>query len=152
MTTNKVTMNRKTSYSASPPWILRRRKPQANPTRTRTIATIAPLNNILSAVMVIAPEPTIIDQQINGILTYEGDRLLPDQGKIEGENRPITLRAFLVYMFQQSCSSPQGRERRSSSICTKNPDRQFQCSTAYQIFLILSLYLLSPLCVNVLSA
>lgn len=61
MVTNKVTMNRKTSYSASPPWILRRRKPQANPTRTRTIATIGPLNNILSAVMVIAPEPTIID-------------------------------------------------------------------------------------------
>jgi hypothetical protein len=27
---------------------------------------------------VIAPEPTIIDQQINGILTYEGDRLQPD--------------------------------------------------------------------------
>jgi hypothetical protein len=68
-------MNQKGSYSASPPWILRRRKPQANPTRTRTIATIAPLNNILSAVMVIAPEPTIIDKGINGILTQEGDRL-----------------------------------------------------------------------------
>jgi hypothetical protein len=99
MITNKVTMNRKTGYSASPPWILRRRKPQANPTRTRTIATIGPLNNILSAVMVIAPEPTIIDQQINGILTYEGDRLQPDWGKIEGENRPINLRTFLVYTF-----------------------------------------------------
>ncbi|MBC1194792.1 hypothetical protein H0901_05705 [Microcystis aeruginosa BLCCF158] len=49
--------------------------------------------------MVIAPEPTIIDQQINGILTYEGDRLLPDWGKIEGENRQINLRTFLVYTF-----------------------------------------------------
>jgi hypothetical protein len=71
-------MNRKRSYSASPPWILRRRKPQANPTRTRTIATIAPLNNILSAVMVIAPEPTMIDKGIDGILTYKGDRLAPN--------------------------------------------------------------------------
>ncbi|MFM7277061.1 MAG: hypothetical protein ACKO1I_05260 [Microcystis aeruginosa] len=44
--------------------------------------------------MLIAPEPTIIDQQINGILTYEGDRLQPDWGKIEGENRPITLITF----------------------------------------------------------
>jgi hypothetical protein len=68
-------MNQKRSYSASPPWILSRRKPQANPTRTRTIDTIAPLNNILSAVMVIAPEPRMIDQGIDGILTYKGDRL-----------------------------------------------------------------------------
>jgi hypothetical protein len=28
-----------------------------------------------------------------------GDRLQPDWGKIEGENRPITLRIFLVYTF-----------------------------------------------------
>jgi hypothetical protein len=42
------------NYS-SPPCNLRINNPQAKPTKVRTIRRIAPLNNILSAVMFISP-------------------------------------------------------------------------------------------------
>lgn len=42
-------------YSASPPVSLIKRNPQANPTRVSTIAKIAPLNNILSALIFYSP-------------------------------------------------------------------------------------------------
>jgi hypothetical protein len=39
-----------------PPSNLRIKNPQAKPTKVRTIRRIAPLNNILSAVMFMSPE------------------------------------------------------------------------------------------------
>jgi hypothetical protein len=42
-------------YSGSPPWILSIRKPTLRPPKIKTIHRIAPLNNILSALMAITP-------------------------------------------------------------------------------------------------
>ncbi len=51
-----VDLEKDESYSGSPPWIFRIKKPQANPTRTKIMHKNMPLTNILSALIVFSPK------------------------------------------------------------------------------------------------